>query len=224
MWAGSSHRTSLYRLETSGRLLDTTSDRLGEEGAETVRLILQSLFGDDEVKLEQRVNAVVFAEAFIGNKVLFEELMKLPQDHQKALMRYFGGFDEDSAEAYFRVLRLAGNPKPEVLWSNATNLAQVIRPEGGIVSDYYEKHPLTQETLSRFKKETKLSDRPFSPNSLTILLLLQAVYGERTLISFLDRLHDEKVHFSTLTSVKILENFDKTLTYPLAWAAEVYGE
>lgn len=225
MWAGSSRRVSLYRLERGDSLLESISERLGNDGHEKVRLIIQSLFGDSEITLEQRVNATVFAEPFARNAKLFEELMRLPRDHQIALIRYFGGFDDDSAEAYFRVLRSAGSPKPEVLWANAGNLNQVLRPVGGgIVTDYYDRHPLTPDMFSRLKEETEFVDRPFSPHSLTILLLLQAIYGERTFIAFLDRLHDEKAHFSTLTSVKILENWDKTLTQPLAWAAEIYGE
>lgn len=226
MWSG---ERSTFDLRPMGSIM-TNPEKipafLGEGGEEKYRAILESLHGNraNAISNARKASIAILTSHLMGAPGSFEEFMKLPKDHQEQLRTTFGYLNPDTGVAYFRVLKAAGNPFPEILQANEENIAALLK-SGGIVTEYFENNPLDTEVCDRLKFESGPLPHMFSQGSMTILILLLAIYGQKRLFEFLDWLQSDKItHLSTLTAVKILEEWGNVKDYPISWAEGLYGD
>lgn len=227
MWAGTndSFKAEKFTASRLDEILMNASAVLGPDIAVKALQLATHMYGEGGPNSPQRaiIRTNLIASLTSTTPGLFEEFMSLSPEHAQILEGMIFSFDSDKLESYLRTQRSLGRPTPVIIDLDASNLDELTH-SGGKMTEYFSENPLSSDLYKRLKSETGPTDNTFNPASLTILIMLLAQFGSETLLDFLDRLRSEQVEISTLTAVRILEDWDNLSAFPIDWSAGLLEE
>lgn len=159
---------------------------------------------------------------------VFEEFLKLPNDHQSVIIQNKIFFKRTNLKTYLEILELAGSPKPVILDSGKIDLPRFFQELHKVmpIKNFYSYsiptglQGLVSDEIYNLALDLRRVDFDYH-GSFTKTILLSRIYGEEIVSEIAEAAELAKVSIKADNLFQLLKNWDNVKNEPIAWALEL---